>query len=231
MDTNQGTTTSSNISNPTQYAARLQIDYPEKLDRLTTFFRLILVIPIAIIYAIIAGAGETVNNTIVYDQAGTIIRHGRESTGGILVALFFATLLMILFRQRYPRWWFDFARELTRFGYRLGAYLALLTDQYPSTVDEQSVHLEIDYPDVKADLKPGMPLIKWFLAIPHYIILAFLIVGAIFAVIIAWFAILFTGQYPKSLFDYLVGVGRWGLRIDAYAFLLVTDRYPPFSLQ
>ena len=145
--------------------------------------------------------------------------------------LFLATLLMILFRQRYPRWWFDFSRELTRFGYRVAVYAALLTDQYPSTVEEQSVHLEIDYPDVKTDLDRFMPLFKWLLAIPHYIVLAFLVVGAVFAVIFAWFAILFTGQYPRGLFDYVVGVARWGLRVNAYAFLLVTDHYPPFSLQ
>jgi mannose/fructose/N-acetylgalactosamine-specific phosphotransferase system component IIC len=230
MDTNQSNTNVITSATPKPYAARLQIDYSEKLDRMTTFFRLIWVIPIAIIYGIIAGAGETVNNTIVYNQAGHIIRHGRESTGGILAAIFLATLLMILFRQRYPRWWFDFARELTRFGYRIGAYITLLTDQYPSTVDEQAVHLEIDYPDVKADLQRGMPLIKWFLAIPHYVVLAFLVTGAVFAVIFAWFAILFTGQYPRGLFDYVVGVSRWILRVDAYAFLLVTDEYPPFSL-
>jgi hypothetical protein len=138
---------------------------------------------------------------------------------------------MILFRQRYPRWWFDFSRELARFGYRVGAYLALLTDQYPSTVEEQAVHLEIDYPDVKNDLNRWMPLVKWLLAIPHYIVLGFLAIGAVFAVIIAWFAILFTGKYPRALFEFVVGVGRWGLRVNAYAFLLVTDRYPPFSLQ
>jgi mannose/fructose/N-acetylgalactosamine-specific phosphotransferase system component IIC len=231
MDTNQSNTSMTAPENTKPFAARLQINYPEKLDRLTTFFRIFTVIPIAIIYGILAGAGETVNNTIVYNQAGQIIRHGRESTGGILAAIFLATLLTILFSQRYPRWWFDFARELTCFGYRIGAYLALLTDQYPSIVDEQSVHLEIDYPDVKADLQRGMPLIKWFLAIPHYIVLAFLVTGAVFAVIFAWFAILLTGQYPRGLFDYVVGVGRWGLRVDAYAFLLVTDEYPPFSLQ
>ena len=138
---------------------------------------------------------------------------------------------MILFRQRYPRWWFDFSRELTRFSYRVGSYLLLLTDQYPSTVEEQSVHLEIDYPDVQTDLNQWMPLVKWLLAIPHYIVLAFLMIGVIFAVIIAWFAILFTGEYPRGLFDFVVGVGRWGLRVSAYAFLLVTDRYPPFSLR
>ncbi len=153
-----------------------------------------------------------------------------SSTASITGGLFFATLLMLLFRKRYPKWWFDFAFELTRFATRIGAYVVLLTDHYPSTVDEQAVHLEIDYPDVERDLKRGMPLVKWFLAIPHYIVLFFLGIGAFFAVVIAWFAILFTGRYPKGLFDYVVGVGRWGLRVNAYAFLLVTDRYPPFTL-
>ena len=137
---------------------------------------------------------------------------------------------MILFRQRYPRWWFDFARELVRFGARVGAYFLLLTDTYPSTVDEQSVHLEIDYPNVKQDLNRWLPLLKWLLAIPHYIAIAVLVIIAAFAVAIAWFAILLTGRYPRGLFDFVVGVGRWALRVQAYAFLLVTDRYPPFSM-
>ena len=139
-------------------------------------------------------------------------------------------MLMILFRERYPRWWFDFARELTRFEARVGAYMALLTDRYPSTEDEQSVHLEIDYPDVKQDLNRWLPLVKWLLAIPHYIILLVLFLVAIVAVVIAWVAILFTGRYPPGIFDFVVGIGRWSLRVQAYAFLLVTDRYPPFSL-
>ena len=214
-----------------QYAARLEVDYPDKLDRLSSFFRVIWIIPIAILIGLIAGAGETVNNTVVVDQVGRVIKTGRETTGGILSGLFVATLLMILFRQRYPRWWFEFSRELTRFGYRVAAYATLLTDEYPSTVEEQAVHLEIDYPDVKKDLDRFMPLFKWLFAIPHYIFLAFLVVGVVFAVIFAWFAILFTGRYPRGLFDYVVGVARWGLRVNAYAFLLVTDRYPPFSLQ
>ena len=141
-----------------------------------------------------------------------------------------ATALMILFRQRYPRWWFDFARELVRFTARVGAYAALLTDAYPSTVDEQVVHLEIDYPNVEQDLNRWLPLVKWFLAIPHYVVLAVLAIAAVVAVIIAWFAILFTGHYPRGLFDFVVGVGRWALRVQAYAFLLVTDRYPPFTM-
>jgi hypothetical protein len=231
METNQSNTTVGNISNPSQYAARLEIDYPEKLDRLTSFFRLIWIIPIAIIFGLISGTGETVTNTIILNEAGEIVRTTRETVGGLVSGMAAATALMIIFRQRYPRWWFDFARELTRFGYRVGAYFALLTDQYPSTVEEQSVHLEIDYPDVPADLNRWMPLVKWLLAIPHYIVLGFLAIGAFFAVVFAWFAILFTGQYSKALFDFVVGVLRWGLRVNAYAFLLVTDQYPPFSLQ
>jgi len=218
------------MSDNPEYAARLAIDYPEKLDRITTFLRIIMIIPIAIILGLITQAGQTVTHTIIYNQAGEIVKRTRETAGGLAIGLAAATALMIIFRQRYPRWWFDFSRELTRFGARVGAYLLLLTDQYPSTVDEQSVHLEIDYPDVKADLNRWMPIIKWLLAIPHYIVLCFLGIAAFFAVVFAWFAILLTGQYPRSIFDFIVGVGRWGLRVNAYAFLLVTDRYPPFSL-
>ncbi len=217
--------------NSTDYAARLAVDYPERLDRLTTFFRPIWIIPIAIVLSLISGAGETVTRTVFLNEAGQVIRVTRETASALVSGLAVATALMIIFRQRYPRWWFDFSRELTRFGARVGAYLFLVTDQYPSTVDEQSIHLEIDYPDAKTDLSRWMPLVKWFLAIPHYIVLAFLAIAAFFAVVIAWFAILVTGHYPRALFDFIVGVGRWGLRVDAYAFLLVTDRYPPFSLR
>lgn len=213
-----------------EYAARLQIDYPEKLDKLTTFFRIFWILPIAIIFGLLSGAGQTVTNTIFLNEAGEVVKRTQESAGGMISGLAAATALMIIFRQVYPRWWFDFARELTRFGYRVSAYLLLLTDQYPSTVEEQSVHLEIDYPDAQNDLNRWMPLVKWLLAIPHLIILAFLWVAVFFAWVYAWFVILFTGQYPRPVFDFVVGVGRWGLRVNAYAFLLVTDRYPPFSL-
>jgi hypothetical protein len=214
----------------TEYAARLEIDYPERLDRFTTLFRLLMIIPIAIIIGLITASGETVTHTVILNQAGEVVRRTRDTAGGLLVGLGTATALMILFRKLYPRWWFDFSRELTRFSYRVAAYLFLLTDKYPSTVDEQSIHLELDYPDVEQDLNRWMPLVKWFLAIPHYIVLAFLAAGAVIAWVIAWIAILLTGKYPQGLFDYVVGVGRWMLRVNAYAFLLVTDKYPPFSL-
>jgi hypothetical protein len=138
---------------------------------------------------------------------------------------------MIIFRQRYPRWWFDFQLALQRFGYRVGSYLALLRDEYPSTEDEQAVHLELDYPDAPRDLNRWLPIVKWLLAIPHYIVLFFLVLFAFVATVVAWIAILATGRYPRPLFDFVVGVGRWALRVEAYAFLLITDRYPPFSLE
>lgn len=206
------------------YAARLEIDYPEKLDRITTAFRLIWIIPIAIILSLLSATGGT---RVVTEAGETISR----SEGGIMGGIAAAIALMILFRQRYPRWWFDFAREMTRFSARITAYAALLTDAYPSTVDEQSVHLEIDYPDVERDLNRWLPLVKWFLAIPHILVLVVLVILAILAVIVAWFAILVTAQYPKGLFDFVVGVVRWSLRVQAYAFLLVTDEYPPFTLE
>lgn len=161
------------------------------------------------------------------DQAGEVLKR----TSGIGGTLAVATGLMILFRRRYPRWWFNFSRELVRFEGRVGAYLALLTDQYPSTVAEQAVHLEIDYPDAERDLNRWLPLVKWLLALPHYFVLVFLGLASFIAVILAWFAILFTGRYPRGLFEFVVGVWRWVLRVMAYAFLLVTDRYPPFSLR
>lgn len=214
-----------------QYAARLQIDYPEQLDRLTTLLRIFWIIPIAIIFSLVSNAGQTVTNTVILNEAGHVIERTRDTAGGLATGLVTATALMIIFTQTYPRWWFDFARELTRFGARVGAYFCLLTDQYPSVVEEQSVHLEIDYPDAKTGLNRWMPLVKWLLAIPHYIVLAFLGIGAMFAIVIAWFAILFTGKYPEGLFNYVVGVFRWGLRVQAYVTLLVTDEYPPFSLK
>lgn len=214
-----------------QYPARLEVDYPDKLDRLTTLLRFFWIIPVLIILGLISDAGQTVTKTVFLNEAGQVIETTRETAGGLISGLSVATALMLLFTLTYPRWWFDFVRELTRFSARVGAYAALLTDQYPSVVEEQAVHLEIDYPNVENDLNRWMPLVKWFLALPHYIVLAFLSVGAVFVVIFAWFAILFTGKYPEGLFNYVVGVFRWWLRVEAYAFLLVTDEYPPFSLK
>jgi hypothetical protein len=218
------------MADSNHYAARLEIDYPQELDRFTTFFRIFWIIPIAVILGLISGAGETVYVTVIVDAAGEIVERSRDTARGLASGIAVATALMIIFRQRYPRWWFDFSRELTRFSARVGAYFLLLTDQYPSTVDEQAVHLEVDYPDAERDLNRWLPLVKWLLVIPHIFVLAFLSIAVGFVVAIAWIVIVLTGQYPRGMFDFVVGVGRWYLRVFAYAFLLVTDDYPPFSL-
>jgi hypothetical protein len=200
--------------------ARLSIDYPDRdLNKSTTLFRLFAAIPIMLVLGTVSGWTW---------QAS--YENGKEAAAAAGGLLFFGPLLMILFRQKYPRWWFDFNLQLTRFSTRVASYLALMSDRYPSTDEEQSVHLDLDYPDVKQDLNRWLPLVKWFLAIPHYIVLVFLGIAAVFAVVMAWFAILFTGRYPRGLFHFVEGVMRWGLRVEAYSMLLVTDKYPPFRL-
>lgn len=217
------------MTSPTEpYAARLDVDYPESLDRVSTAFRIILIIPIA---AVLSALTATATSTVtVVTETGQVLSEVSRTGGGVAAGLFGATLLMIVFRRRYPRWWFDFALEFNRFAARVMAYGALLSDQYPSTVDRQAVRLDVDYPDAERTLNRWLPLVKWLLVIPHVIVLAFLFVGALGAVVFAWFAILVTGRYPRGLFDYVVGVGRWALRVSAYSTLLVTDRYPPFRL-
>jgi hypothetical protein len=198
------------------YPAVLEIDYPEReRNALTIFFRPLSVIPIAVVLSLLSAPA-------VYASA----EHAVATGSGIV---WLPTMLMLVFRQKYPRWWFDWNLELVRFSTRVSAYLALLRDEYPSTDEEQAVYLDIAYPDA-GELNRWLPLVKWFLAVPHYIVLALLAAAAVFAVIIAWFAILITGTYPRPLYDFVVGVFRWWLRVVAYAFLLTTDRYPPFRL-
>ena len=202
---------------PFIYPVQFAVDYPDRqLDRLSSVFRIIAIIPIAIVIWLAGGSGWFNN-------------YGHEAVflGGIL---FLAPLLMIVFRRKYPKWWFDWNVNLMKFENRVVAYLSLLRDEYPSTDEEQSVHLEIPYPDVQKDLNRWLPVLKWLFAIPHYIVLVFLYVATIVVVILTWFIILFTGRYPRGLFDFVVGVMRWSSRVWAYAFVLSTDKYPPFRL-
>jgi len=205
----------------TKYPIQFSVDYPDRpLNRLTTAFRIFVIIPIAIVLGVISGGGGA------WGSNG----HTSEASAGAGGLLVLGPLLMILFRQKYPRWWFDWNLELQRFTNRVGVYLALMDDRYPSTDENQSVHLDYDYPDVKRDLNRWLPLVKWLLAIPHAIVLFFLYIAVVVMVIVAWFAILFTGRYPRGIFDFVAGVIRWHNRVVAYALLMVTDRYPPFSL-
>ncbi len=208
---------------PDAYPARLEIDYPESRDRLSTLLRIPLAIPIVILSYLMPVAPLLAISLAVegfIDDSGS---------GWFAAAFFLPLVLMLLFRKKYPRWWFDFLVNLSRFQFRVSAYISLLTDQYPSTDEEQSVHLELDYPDAD-QLNQFLPIVKWLLLIPHYIVLVILGVLAFLATIAAWFSILITGKHPRPLFDFAVGVGRYWLRVDAYGFLLITDRYPPFRL-
>ncbi|HKA97460.1 MAG TPA: DUF4389 domain-containing protein [Streptosporangiaceae bacterium] len=205
-----------------QYPVRFSVDYPDRdLNRVTTAFRIFTVIPIAIVIGTVSGGSWQ------YSSPNGTTTTVATAAGGVL---FIGPLLMILFREKYPRWWFDWNLELQRFSNRVAVYVALMDDTYPSTDDHQSVHLDYVYPDVPRDLSRWMPIVKWLLAIPHYIVLAFLYIAVFFVVIAMWFAILFTGRYPRAAFEFVEGVIRWHNRVVGYALTLVTDRYPPFRL-
>ena len=211
-------------SHATQHPVGFSVDYPDRaLDRLSTAFRVFTVIPIAVVLGSIAGFTQQWGGA--GDASTTVVIGG---TGLLAIP----PALMIVFREKYPRWWFDWNFELLHFMNRVGIYVALMDDRYPSTDEQQSVRLTLPYPGVRAtpEVNRWLPLVKWFLAIPHYIVLAFLYIGAFFAVVAAWFAILFTGRYPRGIFEFVEGVIRWHNRVVAYAFLMVTDAYPPFSL-
>lgn len=241
------------------YPVKLSVDYPDrKVNRLTSFFRLFTVLPIGFVAAMFISGLPSGSSSVTYNITGEDINNffgkyfgsGAEPTDifalivataflapivlfimGFIANLFNPVVLMLVFRRKYPRWWFDYYVAVINFFSRIFSYLALLTDIYPSTDEEQNVHLEISYPDAEKDLSQNLPLIKWFLAIPHYIMLAFIACAAIICDIFIWFAILFTGRVPRGLFDLIVGFYRWGIRVSAYALFQFTDKYPPFSME
>jgi Domain of unknown function (DUF4389) len=203
------------------YPVQFTVEYPDRpLDRLTTGLRILVAIPILIVLGAVSGGGG-------WESSAEDAPSTAAAAGGLL---FCGPVLLILFRRKYPRWWFDWNLELQRFGNRVGAYLALMDDRYPSTDQHQSVHLDYPYPDAQRDLNRWLPLVKWLLAFPHYVVLFVLWIAALVVVVVAWFAILFTGRYPRGMFDFVEGVIRWNNRVIAYAWTLVTDRYPPFRL-
>ena len=202
------------------YPVQFNVDFPTRpLNRLTTAFRAIVALPVVVLFTMLSG--ETFRDSDHSTMNSLVI-------GG--AAVFVPLVIMIVLRRKYPRWWFDWNLNLLRFSNRVTAYLALLDDSYPSTDDEQSVHLDFAYPDAH-QLNRWLPLVKWLLAIPHYVVLFFLWLAALVAIIFAWFAIIVTGRYPQSLFNYVVGVIRWTNRVNGYAFTLITDQYPPFRLE
>jgi len=210
------------------YPVQLSVDYPDRsLNRLTSAFRIFVAIPVMILLGSVSGS----TLLAVPGHTGPAGSKGSmfvlSGAGG---PLFLGPLLMILFRKKYPRWWFDWNLELQRFTNRVLIYILLMDDRYPATDQEQSVHVDYVYPDAARDLNRWLPLVKWFLAIPHFLVLIFLWIAVLVVTFIAWVAILFTGRYPRAMFDFVEGVVRWGQRVIAYSLLLVTDRYPPFTL-
>jgi len=204
-------------SGPAPYPVDLDVQYPtEPRNRVTVLFRVVLAVPVVLLLALFQGTSVSVDTP-----------NGGALLGGFL---FLPTLLLLLFRHRYPRWWFDFNVQLFALVNRISVYLLLLRDEYPSTEDRQALDLRVPYPDAKTALSRGLPLVKWLLAIPHYIVLVILSIGVVVAVIIAWFAILLSGRCPRGIHDFLVGYLRWSARVYCYALLLTTDRYPPFRL-
>jgi hypothetical protein len=183
------------------YPVTFDVDYPEQQSRWVTLFRLILAIPVYIPASIINGAVGSIGQ--------------------------FA-FVTILFRKKYPRWAFDFLAVGYRYYYGALAYLLLLRDEYGPFDDIGTVRVDFEYPE---KLNRWLPLVKWLLAIPHYIVLYLLWIVYVIVLIIAWFAILITGKHPRALFDFGVAVNRWSLRVTAYAFALTTDQYPPFSFR
>ncbi len=179
------------------------MEYPEELSRWLIFVKWLLAFPHFIILYLLGIASSVVG---------------------------FIAFFAILFTKRYPQGLFDFVVNVNRWGANVGAYSGLFRDEYPPfswEPGQYAVTYEVDYPQ---ELNRWLPLIKWLLAIPHYIVLLFLFIAVYFVYIIAFFAILFTKRFPRGLFDFIVGVNRWNYRVGAYTALL-RDEYPPFSLR
>lgn len=186
------------------YAARLDVNYPGRSNRLTVLIRLILAIPVIIIVGLINGTR-------------------------IMQLVWLLVVLALLIVKRYPEILWTVQSWFAVFSTRTTLYIDLLADGYPWN-DDPTVRIELDEPD-GSQLSRFLPLIKWLLALPHYIVLALLGIVAFVCIVLAWLAILITGSYPAPLFNFVLGVNRWGFRVNAYVFVLNTDRYPPFSLK
>jgi hypothetical protein len=187
------------------YPARFDVEYPERLSRWKIFVKWLFAIPHFIIVYLL------------------------QIVGALMV---FVAFFSILFTKRWPLMMFEFMVQIQRWTENVTVYaLTLQRDEYPpfsGEAGEYAVLFEIDNDE---SLSRWKIFVKWLLVIPHLIVLAFLAIAASVAVFIGFFAILFTARFPRGLFDFVVGVLRWTIRVNAYAGWLMTDRYPPFSLK
>lgn len=185
------------------YPVTYSVEYPEELSRWLIFVKWLLAIPhLLILYAL------------------------GVATGVVTFIAFF----VILFTKRYPREFFDFVVNVNRWTENVYAYVFLLRDEYPPFSWQRgryAVTYEVAYPE---ELSRWLIFVKWLLAVPHYIVLFFLFIGQGLALLVAFFAILFTKRIPEELFRFVVGVDRYRVRVNAYVNLL-RDEYPPFSVQ
>jgi Domain of unknown function (DUF4389) len=190
---------------PSDYPVTFDIEYPERLSRWKIFVKWLLAIPhFIIVYLLVLVAG----------------------------VLEFIAFFAVLFTKKWPRGLFDFTVQIYRWTANVYAYaVTLQRDEYPpfsGDAGQYPLTFDVEYDD---NLSRWQIFVKWLLAIPHYIVLLFLGLAASVVVFIAFFAILFTGRYPRGMFDFVTGVARWWFRVQAYAFWFMTDRYPPFSLK
>ncbi len=191
------------VATTSEYPVRFDCSYPEGGNRFLILARWLLAIPHLVITSILMD----------------------------LVALFaFFAFFTILFTRRYPEGMFRLAVGFQRWYYNTLAYV-LFHDRYPPfSVDEGEyapLSFDVERPE---QFNRWLPLVKWLLAIPHYVVVTVLSFFALFVYLYVWVAVLVTGRYPRGAFDFLVGVGRWTARMNAYVYLL-TDEYPPFSLR
>ena len=199
------------MSNQIQTIIQVEL---EDRNRLTAFFRLIIVLPVAIYFSAFAIESIASDNW-------------SYSLGGLIIV---PTLLALVFRGIYPSYALPFNHALISLGTRINAFVLLLTDDYPS-IEENDI-VKITFPEVGngAQLSRVKPLFKWFLAIPLYLMGIIYLIYGFFLTAFAWFSILFSGKYPVWCADAMVGILAFGNRVYGYAFILVTDEYPSFSL-
>ncbi len=204
-----------------QIETQIDVTLTER-NRMTALFRLILVAPAFIFVSSFASFSDLSSDS----TAGL----SSDSTAGIAAGfLILPLVLALVVRQAYPSYLLAFNEALISLQTRLTAYMVVLTDEYPSIEDNDVVSVTFPEVDPKA-LNRFLPLVKWLLALPLYIVGIIYAIYAIFLTLFAWINVIFTGNYPERCAEGVVGTIAFWNRVTGYALLMVTDEYPTFSL-